>query len=47
MPDTLKTPSPLELCAELEEMVRRDLLGPAGGSRVRSAAVPATLVSRC
>lgn len=26
-----KTPSPMQLRAELEEMVRRDLLGPAGG----------------
>lgn len=31
MPGTLKAPSPMELRAELEEMVRRDLLGPAGG----------------
>jgi hypothetical protein len=31
MPIDLETPSPLELRARLEEMVRRDLLGPAGG----------------
>ena len=31
MSDTLITPSGLELRAKLEEMVRRDLLGPAGG----------------
>jgi len=31
MPDTLKTPSPLQLRAELQDMVRKDLLGPAGG----------------
>lgn len=31
MPDTLATPSTLDLRAELEEMVLRDLLGPAGG----------------
>ena len=31
MSDMLKTPSPLGLRAELEEMVCRDLLGPAGG----------------
>ncbi len=31
MSDTLMTPSGLELRAKLEEMVRRDLLGPAGG----------------
>ncbi len=28
MPDALQVPSPLELCAELEDMVRKDLLGP-------------------
>ncbi len=28
----LETPSPLQLRAELHDMVRRDLLGPAGGS---------------
>ena len=31
MTDTLKLPSPMQLRAELEDMVRRDLLGPAGG----------------
>jgi ribosomal protein L24E len=31
MSDALKMPSPIELRAELEEMVRKDLLGPAGG----------------
>lgn len=33
MPDPLQDqiPSPLELRAQLEAMVRRDLLGPAGG----------------
>jgi hypothetical protein len=30
MSDVLKAPSPLELRAELEEMVRKDLLDPAG-----------------
>ena len=34
MPGTLseRSPSPLQLRAELEAMVRRDLLGPAGES---------------
>ena len=31
MPETLKSPSPLELRAQLEDMVRKDLLGPASG----------------
>jgi len=31
MTDALKSPSPMQLRAELEEMVRKDLLGPAGG----------------
>ena len=31
MPDMLQIPSPIQLRAELEEMVRKDLLGPAGG----------------
>ena len=31
MPETLSTPSPLQLRAELEKMVRLDLLGPADG----------------
>jgi hypothetical protein len=33
MSDTLEPPSPRQLRAELEEMVRRDLLGPADGPR--------------
>lgn len=31
MHDALTIPSAIELRAELEKMVRRDLLGPAGG----------------
>ena len=31
MSEMLKVPSPLELRIELEQMVRKDLLGPAGG----------------
>lgn len=31
MPDTLKTPSPLQLRTELQDMVCKDLLGPATG----------------
>ena len=31
MADTLLSVSPLQLRAKLEAMVRRDLLGPAGG----------------
>lgn len=31
MTETLATPSPLELRAELDKLVRQDLLGPAGG----------------
>jgi hypothetical protein len=31
MSETLSTPSPLQLRAEPEKMVRPDLLGPAGG----------------
>jgi len=31
MPDTLAMPTALRLRAELEEMVLKDLLGPAGG----------------
>lgn len=33
MPETLSTPSPLQLRAELDKLVRQDLLGPAGGER--------------
>jgi len=31
MPLAADVPTPLQLCTELEEMVLKDLLGPAGG----------------
>jgi hypothetical protein len=31
MPEQLSRPSPMQFRAELEEMIRHDLLGPAGG----------------
>ncbi len=33
MSEKLKPPTPLQLRAELDKLVRRDLLGPAGGER--------------